>query len=119
MCEVAFDDYCSVWSEKPVTARKPNRCDSCGTAIQRGEAYLRHFSVFDGYSSNAALCFVCWLVRAEFNEAHGVNLHPESVLQYLEECVDDGDDDSRKWRPHIVVLRNRSARARAARTVAP
>lgn len=112
MCEVSFDDYCSIWRESAVFARKPHRCDCCNTAIEPGTPYLKHFDVFDGYAHSASLCFVCWLIRAEFDEEHDVTLNPDGILHYLDECIAEGDE-GRRWRPHVFVIRRRLERSTA------
>lgn len=41
MCDVWYDDYCPVWEETQVTARKAHCCDGCGETIAAAMRYRR------------------------------------------------------------------------------
>jgi hypothetical protein len=115
MCEVHFDDYCEVWNETALKARKPHRCSCCGLRVRKGGYYVRHFSIFEGEASTAKICQACWLIREEFNDAHKVMLFPSTVAEHLDECIvtdeDEGEDASR-WRRLLKALHRRQAKAR-------
>lgn len=114
MCDVDNLERCEVWSEKPVLARKPRRCSNCRGPIMKGEAYLRHFDIFEGEPCTAALCYPCWLAREEFAEAHDQQLlHPLSVTEYIDEC----QAESETWREGLrwARLLRTMRRVRAAR----
>lgn len=108
MCSVGFDgDACEVWSETPVVARKQHRCTACEGRIAPGDAYIRHFDIFEGEPSTAKMCFPCWLTREQFFQAHrdGLIPNPAALAETLSDCIEDGDEDSeRVWRPLLQAM---------------
>lgn len=98
MCSLDLDP-CAVWSETPRRARRAHECTACGVAIQPGEAYLSHFSVFEGCPSTEKMCFACWLARGQFAEAHGQSFPPSALLEQLHDCIGANDDEEDEWRP--------------------
>lgn len=91
MCDISFDETCDVFSETRQKARKSYRCDCCGGTIQRGELYLRNFSVFDGDVSTEKMCSPCDADREAFVKEHGVSFVPSYLTHALDECVDEAD----------------------------
>jgi hypothetical protein len=117
MCEANYDgDTCPVWSEDKRKARKDYFCDGCGGPIRKGDLYLAHRSMYDGYWSAARMCLPCLGVRDAFGEAHrgAVIPHPGSLRQTLEECIDYGDEESdAKWTPMLAAMEQRRKGAAA------
>lgn len=112
MCNIDLEP-CSAWSESIITARKDHVCDCCGGAIAAGNKYMRHFSVFDGHVTHEKQCSSCTAIVRRFLADHGQKGSPGSMRQLLEECIDYGDIDSRKWRRDLAAM-NRRRRARAS-----
>jgi hypothetical protein len=117
MCEVYFDEYCTVWRESAHRSRKYRRCGCCGGRIRPGGVYVNHFSIFDGDTSTANICQACWFIREEFREAHHVTLFPGTVREYLEECIvseEDEGESAQRWRRLLKALKRRKRLARSA-----
>jgi hypothetical protein len=113
MCVVDFDgDYCTVWNERTVTARKAYRCSCCGGPIQPGEKCVYHFSVYDHHPTSERCCLACDRVRQEFTAGHDVEIRPGYIQFALENCIADGDEDSKMWRVALDEIRARAARTR-------
>lgn len=72
-CEVDFSDYSDdadpveFWNRTTVKARKPHRCEECGTTIAVGNTYERHNYKFDGQMCSDAVCLPCREAATEFN----------------------------------------------------
>lgn len=117
MCELFFDEPCSVWTEKTVVARKVHRCDCCGGAIVKGEAYLRHFSVFDGYLTSEKSCLPCAEMTKRFAKAHsGQAGTPGSMRPLLDDCVTAEEDEgnaamAEQWRGELQQMDERRTKA--------
>jgi len=72
MCEIDIGERADVWDDTLVNrARKERRCDMCYGLISRGDSYLKHFSVFDGYPTHEAQCIPCCTIVAAFRREHG------------------------------------------------
>ena len=96
MC--SFDlDPCEVWREEERKARKEHRCACCGATIKHGTKYLSHFSVFEGDPTTEALCLPCKRDRKKFVDAHGQYMTPGSFDTMLNDCIYDGDPESKRW----------------------
>ena len=113
MCDLSDGEYCKVWREVTVKARKPHQCSCCKRTIAAGELYLRHFSVFEGQAVTHKMCSECEKDRDEFAKAHGGYLpSPGDVVFTISECIADGDEESeRQWRPMLKRIKERRARA--------
>lgn len=103
MCEIDAGDSYEVWSETKRRARKEHKCDGCHGRIAPGEAYVVHFSVFEGDPSSAKMCEPCDVTRMAFAEAHQGRIpHPDSLWDTLQECIFEGDDESEtRWQPML------------------
>lgn len=112
MCGLDLDP-CTLWEEKPVTARAWHLCDGCGCLIEPGQPYLRHANLFEGEFSREAMCFACWFIREEFAEAHHQTFAPSALYDTLLDCG-AGDPDS-EWRTHLAVMMRRVRRGRRVR----
>lgn len=117
MCTVEYDgDAPRVWSYRHIKrARTEHRCSSCGTTVAIGRPYWSLFFVdCDGHASTEACCDVCHRISHRFATEHGVGAPlPSSLVEFLVECVDYGDEDSKRWRRDLYKIRTRRARARA------
>lgn len=108
MCSFGELDPCSVWRETPHIARKEHHCGGCGGRIRPGEAYLSHFSIFEGDATSQACCFPCWVAREDFSREHDGNYFvPGMLAEVLGECVAEGDEGSQRWQNHLDALRER------------
>jgi hypothetical protein len=123
MCSIDLEP-CDLWRETPRIARKPHHCSACGAAINPGDAYLDHFSLFEGETSSEAACYACWLAREEFADAHGQKFTPSALEGMLSECYSDLPKDRAfaqerryavRWAKSLRALKTRSRRALAAR----
>jgi hypothetical protein len=118
MCEIDYDgEYCEVWAEKTVRARKKHSCGACEGAIAPGENYLRGFSVYDDDVSTWKLCIACEADRKAFCDDHNLALCDASSFDhYLRECLvedvayDENDNEiPSKWAPMIAAMDARKA----------
>lgn len=116
MCIIDNDgDTCPVWREAKVRARKEHTCSCCRARIAKGEVYLAHTSMYDGYWSRECLCAPCLAARDVFcaDPNHRVIPNPVSFDDILEGCIAEGDEESEtKWRPLLEQIRERRGRAR-------
>lgn len=115
MCEVSYEERCSVWRETTPIARKPHRCDCCGGAIAKGEQYRRVFLAVDGHASAEKECTACWSIAAAYQAAHGMRWTPSQMRIALTDCVDyEGADseDGQRWAAAIEAMDLRRAAVR-------
>lgn len=114
MCSIDLE-YCEVWSETKRKARKGHACSCCRGAIQPGEAYIVHFSIFEGDRTSGKLCGPCEVARKEFSDAHDSGTPtPQYFPKLLLECIHDGDEESdARWRPMLDAIDARGATATA------
>ena len=108
MCEISYDDVCSVWIMTRRKARKPHKCGACGTPIAIGEVYVRLFSVFDGYPTTDRWCAACHEVSERFTEAHHVTPPPQELQEVLREC--SRDEPGSEWRRDLYNMEVRGRR---------
>lgn len=103
MCTVELET-CDLWSETTRRARKAHRCSCCRQAIQSGQTYLVHFSVFEGEITAEKMCGRCEAFRAEFAAAHGDELIPTPSYfpQMLADCIADGE--RARWEPMLTAI---------------
>ena len=108
MCAIDLEP-CEVWRETPRMARKDHVCSCCGADIKPGSTYTDHFSIFERAASQAKLCEPCRADRDAFAEAHGgMKPHPSCFVETLEDCIQDGDDDSEaRWKPMLTNVQGR------------
>jgi hypothetical protein len=105
MCEISVDDYCSVFEETPQKARKAHVCSCCRGAIEPGEMYIKHFSIFEREVCSEKMCVLCMLVVAEFQDDHdGARWTPGGMRDALVECVleertGDYNEELDEWEP--------------------
>ncbi len=103
MCEIGDLDACDVWREGAARARKPATCACCRGAINPGDPYLSHFSVFEGDSTFEKMCWLCWLAREDFNEAHRFgSCCPGTFKDLLVDCF--AHDTDPKWGLMLVAM---------------
>ena len=115
MCTVEYDDPPSVWREEYRKARKPHRCDTCSAPIAVGERYLSVFWVDDGEPRTERQCTPCDEISERFSKEHNVGRAcPSSLLYFLDECANHGDEDSKRWKVACDEIRERNDRARSA-----
>jgi len=115
MCTVEYDNYCSVWREEFRKARKEHYCDTCGATIHPGDRYLSLFAISDGERCVEKQCEACQVIAERFAREHNVEApFPSSLLPFLDNCVDHGDEDSQRWRVACDEIRERNRVARAS-----
>lgn len=67
MSEYGDGDYCSVWSERWVTAKKEHTCHACDLKIEAGQRYHVTFSVFEGEHDTTKRCARCQAIYEHLN----------------------------------------------------
>jgi len=121
MCDIDFggDDEASAWSVQQIKhARKEHRCDSCGTTIKVGRPYIRMSWVQEGTAYTEKCCLVCWRIGERFGKEHRWTPCPSSILVTLDECIDYGDEDSKRWRADARKIRRRIGKSNRERAAA-
>lgn len=101
MCDIDFDsgERADVWMNTFVgRARKAHVCDMCQGAIEPGEPYVRHFSVFGSYGAcNEAQCLRCCTIVDAFRREHRHYYNPSGMRELIVECLQEdsryGEDD--------------------------
>lgn len=66
------DEYCDLFEERAVVARKNHRCEECGATIQKGEKHEVAKGLYEGQWSEARRCPACVILAelvATLNEA--------------------------------------------------
>lgn len=121
MCEIEFDgDDVVGYRQQTRKARKPHRCECCGSVIKPGDVYHYASWIADHEPDWEKQCADCAADNKEFSHAHGVYLFASTFYTYLNECVivpgaQEDDEDSRRWRPMLERLQaRREAAARAS-----
>jgi hypothetical protein len=104
---------CAVWREVVRKARKVHECDGCGAIIPVGEHYTAHAHVFDGPVRSDKMCSVCWVLREDFADAHGMRCMPSNLWEMLDECTQG--ERSSPWRLHLAILKRRWRVSRSGR----
>lgn len=102
MSQYGEGDYCPVWQDRWVTARKAHVCSACGETIERGNRYHTTFSVFDGIANQVKRCERCQTIFA----------HLSSLMTDPEEFCDErlacGHEYVERWSeeppPEIAAL---------------
>ncbi len=115
MCDFYADEVAEVWKQTTRRAKKEYRCQCCGSSIRAGQRYEYTFTVFEGEAHSTRACLPCSRAIATFGKAHSFYPDPFSFSDYLNECIDDGDDDGKRWRPMRNALNRRRTAARAQR----
>lgn len=115
MCDLYLDgDFCKVWTQTRRKAAKEHRCQCCGTRICRGERYLVTKSLFDGEWSTEKMCRKCDGIQKAFGEEHRYYPGPFELDEYLDQCIDEGDGDVRRWKRYRRAISQRRQQAREA-----
>ena len=109
MCEIRNLDPVSLWVETWPRAAKEHRCASCAGPIAIGTKYLRVFTVFDGYAGSARQCAECRSLSMAFSEAHGFKPGPDTLREFLEECVEEEGDTpaAERWKSALTEMMGR------------
>ncbi len=90
MCEIETDGVCEVWETTYRKAvRQTHVCCVCGSTIPKGDAYMRHFGVFEGSSFSEKACCVCGSLWSSFVAAHGGGYSVSYLVGMLQECIAD------------------------------
>lgn len=112
MCDIEFDGTPGFWSKTHPVARKEHRCVVCRATIKPGQRYLRESSKWEGEVSSDACCITCEADRDQFGEAHRGVPFANSFFQFLIDCIDDRDEESRtRWQPMLEGIKARRAAA--------
>jgi len=114
VCIIDYDDgeTCTVWREERVQrARVRHTCRSCGSQIMPGRSYWKRHMVWDGTADTEACCDPCWAVAEAFGEAHHMTPTPSTLLEYLDQCVDQGEEGAERWRAAAREIRRKRERA--------
>lgn len=102
MCDIGDLEPCEVWSERTVKARKSHVCSCCGGAINPGEHYTKHFSVYEGDVTSEKMCSHCTEASEEFMEVHHTRGCPSYMPDLISDCIHEeelyGDTEmAAKW----------------------
>lgn len=116
MCEFCADDVATVWSQTTRRAAKPHRCQCCGAAVAVGEKYVVTKTLFDGEWSTEKMCRKCDGIQAAFGKEHRYYPGAWELDKALDQCIDEGDGDVRRWQRYRRAI---SQRRQQAREVAP
>ena len=80
----SFDEYCDVWCEANIKARKPHKCMACKETIQPGQTYIKVDSLYDGDWNHVIRCARCQAIWKHLNakeEARGCSYtQPDPTL---------------------------------------
>lgn len=116
MCYVEFDNEVSAYREELRKARKEHRCDGCGVRILPGEQYLSLFCVSDGEPMTSKTCKACDEIADRFaKEHHSGKPFPDGLQEIIENCIDEGDEDSLRWKVDLDAMNARRESAKDAR----
>lgn len=112
MCSIDLEPaevFTDKWVKK---ARKEHKCDSCFRKIKRGEAYLKHFQIFEGEILHEKACCNCGVDREFFADApgHG-SMCPSQFHQMINDCTSDDLGDA-VWVAMAMRLDERREAAR-------
>ncbi len=117
MCDFYPDESATVWRQSQHRANKEHRCDCCFRTVRVGQQYQYTFSVFEGEAHSERACLPCARAIAAFGKEHSFYPDANSFAEYLNDCIEDGDEDSGRWRPMRLALNRRIAEGRAERAV--
>ncbi len=53
------EEYCDLYQEKTIKARKPHVCDACKLAIGKGSFYRRAVTIWEGTAETTKRCGAC------------------------------------------------------------
>lgn len=107
MCEIDLEP-CEVFTSKVVTAKKEHRCGCCERTIRPSEKYHKTFAIFEGEPSSHKHCRDCERDMAAFAKAHeGARITPDGFDWMLDECIDEGTEDPRRWKAMRERIRTR------------
>lgn len=111
MCEIDFDEPFGFYVETWRKAAKDHRCDACGQRIRRGTRYKRVAYASDGVAASERSCLACHRLMCRFGAAHGfAYTQPSALVELIRSCLDDFDEDSKKWARDLRALARRSCR---------
>lgn len=111
MCELSNEETCSVWDEQWFRARMKHSCGACGVTIGPGHRYCRTFMLFEGHASADKLCAACWAVRDAFGQEHRLYPSASTLTEHLHECISEGGESARRWRPRLRAIGRRTRKA--------
>jgi hypothetical protein len=112
MCSIDFDGRLDFHNKRVSRARTVHRCVVCNRIIHSGERYLSESYKWEGEVGTDRCCLPCAKDRDVFGKEHGGYPFPSAFEQFLAECIDDRDEESRtKWSPMMKRIRARQRRA--------
>jgi hypothetical protein len=98
-------DYCSVWEDRWVTARKEHVCFACAEAIVKGQRYHVTFSVYDGRADTTKRCARC---QAIFEHLSGRMKEHGDEEEFCDAELKCGHEYEERWNEpppeHIAAL---------------
>lgn len=102
MSQYGDGDYCPVWSDRWVTARKEHRCAACGETIAPSHRYHVTFYVFDGSAHQTKRCERCETIFAHLSD------RMEDPEEFCDERLACGHEYRERWGeeppPEIAAL---------------
>lgn len=97
MCDLSHEETSQLWLVSFPRARKEHHCETCDCAILPGTKYARTKSLYDGYWSSFSACMKCHGIGEKFGKAHRLIPTPSSLVEYLDQCINERDGDVRRW----------------------
>jgi len=82
-CDPGDYDYCTVWRERTVRARRTWRCCECGCEIPHGTFYIRTTNLFEGEWQTFQTCLICNRIRGD----HCYNGPIGRLREVLRDCL--------------------------------
>lgn len=115
MCSIGEGDGPDFCSSSTRTARKGHRCTACRRMILPGEKYVATAFAYEGVFKSEKSCTECDTAIEAFGDAHDGYPFPSSLLAALQDCIEEGDEESdRLWRPVLGALMGRRAASKGA-----
>lgn len=103
MSQYGDGDYCSVWQDRWVTARKEHTCKACAETILPGHRYHTTFYIFDGEPHTTNRCERCETI---FEHLSGRMV--DDPEEFCDERLACGHEYEERWREpppeHIAAL---------------
>ena len=95
MSQYGDGDYCSVFQERWVKAKKHHRCHACGEDVAPGACYHVTFSVFDGTADTTKRCARCQAIFEHLSARMRVEGDAEEFCDAELNC---GHEYKERWR---------------------
>lgn len=121
MCSIGSDTTLDVYDLRAVPLGPSAKCDCCWAPIAEGAARWEERAEWDEeewqdgegeYESkvhDAVMCCECGPVMLRFSDEHEMSPFAANLLDYLWDCVSEGDDGSAEWEKAARAIEDRIA----------